>query len=55
MVKYQHLFALNDLELGRTSKVKHEIKLSNPVPFRIDIDEYPHMNLMKCGVIYKTC
>ena len=25
MVEYQHLFALNDLELGKTSKVKHEI------------------------------
>ena len=34
MVEYKHLFALNDLELGRTSKVKHEIKLSNPVPFK---------------------
>ena len=34
MVEYQHLFTLNDLELGRTSKVKHEIKLSNPVPFK---------------------
>ena len=29
MVEYQHLFALNDLELGKTSKVKHEIKLNN--------------------------
>ena len=34
MVEYQHLFTCNDLELGRTSKVKHEIKLSNPVPFK---------------------
>ena len=34
VVEYQHLFALNDLELGKTSKVKHEIKLSNPVPFK---------------------
>ena len=34
MVEYQHLFALNDLELGKTSKVKHEIGLSNPVPFK---------------------
>ena len=34
MVEYQHLSTLNDLELGRTSKVKHEIKLSNPVPFK---------------------
>ena len=34
MIEYQHLFALNDLELGKTSKVKHEIKLSNLVPFK---------------------
>ena len=34
MVEYQHLFTPNDLELGRTSKVKHEIKLSNSVPFK---------------------
>ena len=32
MVEYQYLFALNDLELRKTSMVKHEIKLSNPVP-----------------------
>ena len=34
MVEYQHLFALDDLELGCTPKVKHKIKLSNPVPFK---------------------
>ena len=34
IVEYQHLFALNDLELGKTAKVKHENKLSNPVPFK---------------------
>ena len=34
MIEYQHLFALNDLELGKTSMVKHKIKLSNPVPFK---------------------
>ena len=34
MVEYQHLFALNNLELGCTSIVKHEIKLSNLVPFK---------------------
>ena len=34
IVEYQHFFALNDLELGKMSKVKHEIKLSNPVPFK---------------------
>ena len=34
MVEYQHLFALSDLELGKTSKVKHQIKLNNEVPFK---------------------
>ena len=34
MNEYQYLFALNDLELGKTSKMKHEIKLSNPVSFK---------------------
>lgn len=37
MVEYQHLFGLNDLELGCTDKVKHKIKLDNPVPFK---DQY---------------
>ena len=34
MIEYQHLFTLNNLELRKTSMVKHEIKLSNPVPFK---------------------
>ena len=64
MVEYQHLFTLNDLELGRTSKVKHEIKLSNPVPFK---DRYrripPHefdevwghlQDMLKVGAIQKS-
>ena len=64
MVDYQHLFALNDLELGKTSKVKHEIKLDNPVPFK---DRYrripPHefeevrkhlQDMLKVGAIRKS-
>ena len=64
VVKYQHLFALNDLELGKTAKVKHEIKLSNPVPFK---DRYhrirPHefeevrnhlQDMLKVGAIRKS-
>ena len=31
---YHHLFALDDLELGRTDMVKHVIGLDNKVPFR---------------------
>ena len=29
---YPHIFAVEDLELGRTDLVKHEIKLTNYVP-----------------------
>ena len=64
MVEYQHLFALNDLELGKTSKVKHEIKLSNPVPFKDryrwlpphEFDEvYNHLQeMLKVGAIRKS-
>ena len=32
--EYQHLFALNLKELGRTSLVQHEIKLSDDKPFK---------------------
>ena len=34
MKENQHLFALNDLELSKTSLVKHHIKLDNPQPFK---------------------
>ena len=64
MVEYQHLFTLNDLELGRTSKVKHEIKLSNPVPFkdryrRIPQHEFDEVqshlqDMLKVGAIRKS-
>lgn len=30
----QHLFTLNDLELGKPSLVKHHIRLDNPQPFK---------------------
>ena len=32
--KYHHIFAVENLELGRTNLVKHEIKLTNYVPFK---------------------
>ena len=64
IVEYQHLFALHDLELGKTAKVKHEIKLSNPVPFK---DRYRHIpphefeevwshlqDMLKVGAIRKS-
>ena len=64
MVEYQHLFTLNDLELSKTSKVKHEIRLSNPVPFKdIYCQIPPHkfdevqshlQDMLKVGVIRKS-
>ena len=38
--EYHHIFALSDLELGCTSKIKHEIKLDNETPFK---DHYHHI------------
>ena len=32
--RYHHIFAVEDLELGCTDLVKHEIKLTNYVPFK---------------------
>ena len=32
--EYQHLFALNQKELGRTSLVQHEFKLNDKTPFK---------------------
>ena len=64
MIEYQHLFALNDLELGKMSVVKHEIKLSNPRPFKDryrcipphDFDEVGiHLrDMLKVGMIRKS-
>ena len=34
MAEYQHLFALSELELGKTSLVKHKIKLSDSQLFK---------------------
>ena len=31
---YHHIFAVDDLELGRTDMVKHKIKLDNYIPFK---------------------
>ena len=40
--EYHHIFALTDLELGCTSKIKHEIKLDNETPFK---DQYHRIPL----------
>ena len=39
---YQHLFAMNIKELGKTSLVKHEIKLDNTIPFKERYRKIPY-------------
>ena len=34
LMEFQDIFALNDLELGKTNLVKHHILVTNPVPFK---------------------
>ena len=34
LMEYQHLFATNLSELGKTSLVQHDIKLDDPTPFK---------------------
>ena len=34
IIKHNRVFAVDDLELGKTDLVKHEIKLDNYVPFK---------------------
>ena len=34
LVKWEHLFACNDLDLGETSLIKHCIELTNQMPFK---------------------
>ena len=63
--EYHHIFALTDLKLGCTSKIKHEIKLDNETPFK---DHYhcipPHQfeevqkhlqDMLDIGAIRHSC
>ena len=40
LTEYHDLFALDDVELGRTSQVKHSIKLTNKPLFK---ERYPRI------------
>ena len=31
--EFRHIYSLDDMDLGKTSIVKHKIKLTNPEPF----------------------
>ena len=54
--RYHHIFAVEDLELGRTNLVKHEIKLTNYVPFKERYEEVcKHLDEMqRMGAIRKS-
>ena len=64
MKEYQHLFVLDDLELGSTSQIRHEIKLSDPKPFKDRYRQIPpqqfeevqaHLqDMLKVGAIRKS-
>ena len=64
LLKWEHLFAQNDLDLGKTALIKHKIKLTNQTPFK---ERYrsipPHMyddvrahiqEMLDIGAIHKS-
>ena len=64
LLKWEHLFAQNDLDLGKTALIKHKIKLTNQTPFK---ERYrcipPHMyddvrahiqEILDIGTIHKS-
>ena len=64
LTEYHDLFALDDLELGKTSLVKHSIKVTNKIPFkeryqRIPPHQYKEVKrhlkeMMEIGAIQKS-
>ena len=64
MSEYQHHFELNLSELGKTSLVKHDIKLDNPTLFkehyhRISLHQYDEVKkhlqeMIEIGAIHKA-
>ena len=40
LLKWEHLFVQNDLDLGKTALIKHKIKLTNQTPFK---ERYRHI------------
>ena len=64
IIKHNHIFAVDDLELGKTDLVKHVIKLDNYVPFKEWYQQIPphqyeevrkHLNeMLEIGAIRKS-
>ena len=65
ITEFGFLFALDDLDLGKTSVVKHTMKLTNPTPFneryrQILPDQFEEMKkhlqeMLEIGAIRKSC
>ena len=62
-MEYQHLFAINLSELGKTSLVQHDIKLDDSTPFKEHYWIPPHQyeevkkhlqEMMEIGAIWKS-
>ena len=64
LLKWEHLFAQNNLDLGKTARIKHKIRLTNQTPFK---ERYrcipPHMyddvrvhiqEMLDIGAIHKS-
>ena len=59
LTEYHDLFALGDLELGKTSLVKHSIKLTNDNPFKerykkIPLHQYKEVKKLQRKVLKNT-
>ena len=56
IAEYQHLFALNLNELGKTSLVQHDITLNDMTPFKEwCIEGYLHISMRKLRNISMRC
>ena len=64
IIKHNHIFTVDDLELGKTDLVKHVIKLDNYVAFKEQYQQIPphqyeevrkHLNeMLEIGAIWKS-
>ena len=56
LLKWEHLFVQNNLDLGKTALIKHKIRLTDQTPFKgEDIDAYLPICTMMWGPISKKC
>ena len=57
LLKWEHLFACNDLDLGKTALIKHKIRLTDQTPFKERyrcIPEPISKKMLDIGAIHKS-